>query len=280
MAIAPARNLWEPVYGGSTLLGSAGARSTAESSSSGGSLTLIFSLLKIKQKNNHTPDLSLQWSDSGGAEDVSSPVQLHELSAGVGHMVHLQVCGSAEHPRDHARGQREPGGVHEVEQQGDAGRVQGVRERHGAEMLLTAPTTPLKQHAVGVQRVEEPAEDRGREYWGLYEEYYKTVWFGLLNQPAGHKHGAVCTQLHTAHNQGGVSQNAAVSKFVQVQQHIAGVARKLLHVSHNRGSDLHLGSSVHPVRFQFIHHSDLRREGQMGRGGIIWFACLGTFILK
>lgn len=90
-------------------------------------------------------------------------MQLHELSAGVGHVVHLQVRGSAEHPRDHARSQREPGGVHEVQQQGDAGWVQGVREGHGAEMLLAAATTPLKQHAVGVQRVEEAAEDRERE---------------------------------------------------------------------------------------------------------------------
>lgn len=89
-------------------------------------------------------------------------MQLHELSAGVGHVVHLQVRGSAEHPRGHACSQGEPGGVHEVEQQGDAGRVQGVREGHGAEVLLGAATTPLKQHAVGVQRVEEAAEDRGR----------------------------------------------------------------------------------------------------------------------
>lgn len=94
--------------------------------------------------------------------DVASPVQLHELSAGVGHVVHLQVHGSAEHPRDHAWSQREPGGVHEVEQQRDAGRVHGVREGHAAEMLPAAAPTPLKQRAVGVERVEEPAEDRER----------------------------------------------------------------------------------------------------------------------
>lgn len=89
-------------------------------------------------------------------------MQLQELSAGVGHVVHLQVGGSAEHPGDQAGGQGEPGGVHEVQQQGDAGRVQGVRQGHGAEMLLAAATTPVQQHAVGVERVEEPAEDTQR----------------------------------------------------------------------------------------------------------------------
>lgn len=90
-----------------------------------------------------------------------------------------------------------------------------------------------------------------------------------MNQPAGHEHGAVCTQLHAAHHQGGVRQNAAMSKLVQVEQHIAGVARKLLHVSHHRGGNLHLRSSAHPVRLQFVHHSELGGEGQMERGGIM-----------
>lgn len=55
---------------------------------------------------------------------VPSPVQLHEIPAGVGHMVHLQVRGSSEHPRDDVWSQREAGGVHEIKQQGDAGWVQ------------------------------------------------------------------------------------------------------------------------------------------------------------
>lgn len=106
--------------------------------------------------------------------DVASPVQLHELSAGVSHVVHLQVRGSTEHPGDLARSQREPGGVHEVQQQRDAGRVQGVREGHGAEMLLAAAPTPLKQRAVGVERVEEPAEfgERKRENLDVDGEQY------------------------------------------------------------------------------------------------------------
>lgn len=189
--------------------------------------------------------------------DVSSPVQLHELSAGVSHVVHLQVRGGTEHPGDHARSQREPGSVHEVQQQRDAGRVQGVREGHGAEMLLAAAPTPLQQRAVGVERVEEPAEfgERKRENLDVDGEQYEAVWFGLLHRPAGHEHGAVRAQLHAAHDQGGVGQDAATSEFVQVQQHVAGVARELLHVSHNRG----LRRSVHPVSSQFIHHSNLGR---------------------
>lgn len=96
----------------------------------------------------------------GVTADVPSPVQLHEVPAGIGHVVHLQVCCSSEHPGDDARCQREAGSVHEVKQQGDAGWVQRVRERHGRE-LLPAAATPLKQHAVGVQRVEEPTVRRG-----------------------------------------------------------------------------------------------------------------------
>ncbi|KAG7243427.1 hypothetical protein INR49_011884 [Caranx melampygus] len=91
-----------------------------------------------------------------------SPVQVHEIPACISHVVHLQVGRSSEHPWDDARRQRQAGGVHEVEQQGDAGRVQGVRERHGHE-LLAAAATPLEQHTAGVQRVEEPAERRERE---------------------------------------------------------------------------------------------------------------------
>lgn len=101
-----------------------------------------------------------------------------------------------------------------------------------------------------------------------------------MNRPAGHEHGAVCTQLHAAHHQGGVRQNAAVSELVQVQQHIAGVARKLLHVSHHRGGNLHLRSSAHPVLLQCVHHSDLDGEGQMGRGGLMLLACLHRFIFE
>lgn len=210
--------------------------------------------------------------------DVASPVQLHELSAGVGHVVHLQVCGSAKHPRDRARSQREPGGVHEVEQQRDAGRVQGVREGHGAEMLLAAAAAPapLQQCTVGVERVEEPAEvgERERENLDVYEEQYEAVRFGLLHQPAGHEHGAVRAQLHAAHEQSGVGQDAATSEFVQVQQHVAGVASELLHVSHNRG----LRRFVHPVNSQFIHNSNLGRVN--GGGGIVSFVSADAFILK
>lgn len=189
-------------------------------------------------------------------------------------MVHLQVCGSTEHPGDHARSQREPGGVHEIQQQRDAGRVQGVREGHGAEMLLAAAPTPLKQRAVGVERVEEPAEFGERENLEVDGEQYEAVWFGLLHQPAGHKHSAVRAQLHAAHNQGGVGQDATTSEFVQVQQHVAGVACELLHVSLNRG----LRRSVHPVSSQFIHHSNLGRVNRRGR--IMAFVCVDAFILK
>lgn len=91
-----------------------------------------------------------------------SPVPLHEIPAGIGHVVHLQVGCNSEHPGDNAGCQREAGGVHEVEQQGDAGWVQGVGEGHGHE-LLPAASTPLKQHAVGVQRVEESTEGREGE---------------------------------------------------------------------------------------------------------------------
>lgn len=93
-------------------------------------------------------------------------MQVHEILAGIGHVVHLQVGRGGQHPRDDARRQRQAGGVHEVEQQGDAGRVQGVGERHGHELLpasTAAAATPLEQHTAGVQRVEEPAERRGRQ---------------------------------------------------------------------------------------------------------------------
>lgn len=86
-------------------------------------------------------------------------MQLHEIPAGIGHMVHLQVGCSREHPGDDAWRQRQAGRVHEVEHQGDAGWVQGVGEGHGHE-LLPAATTALKQHAAGVQGIEEPTERR------------------------------------------------------------------------------------------------------------------------
>ncbi len=86
-------------------------------------------------------------------------MQLHEIPAGIGHVVHLQVGCNSEHPGDGAWCQREAGGVHEVEQQGDAGWVQGVGERHGHE-LLPAASAALKQHTAGIQRVEEPTERR------------------------------------------------------------------------------------------------------------------------
>lgn len=86
-------------------------------------------------------------------------MQLHEIPAGVGHVVHLKVCCGGEHAGNDAGRQREAGRVHEVQQQGDAGRVQDVGERHGHELLPTA-AAPLQQHVVGVQRVEEPTEER------------------------------------------------------------------------------------------------------------------------
>lgn len=89
-------------------------------------------------------------------------MQLHEIPAGIGHMVHLQVGCNSEHPGDDAWRQREAGGVHEVEQQGDTGWVQGIRERHCHE-LLPAATTPLKQHTARVHRVEEPTDRREEE---------------------------------------------------------------------------------------------------------------------
>lgn len=88
-------------------------------------------------------------------------MQLHEIPAGVGHVVHLQVGRSGEHAGDDARCQGEAGGVHEVEQQGDAGGIQGVGEGNGHE-LVPAATAPLKKHTVGVQRVEEAT---GKEKW-------------------------------------------------------------------------------------------------------------------
>lgn len=86
-------------------------------------------------------------------------MHLHEIPAGISHVVHLQVGCDSEHPRDSAGSQREAGGVHEVQQQGDAGWVQGAGEAHGHE-LLPAAATPLKEHTAGVQRVEEPTEER------------------------------------------------------------------------------------------------------------------------
>lgn len=191
-------------------------------------------------------------------------MQLQELSAGVGHVVHLQVRGGAEDPGDHAGGQGEPGGVHEVEQQRDAGRVQGVREGHGAEVLAAAAATALEQHAVGVQRVEEPAGDGGECLDTRRGPMGKLCGFGLACRPAGHEHGAVGTQLGAAHHQGGVRQDAAAPELVQVEQHVAGVARELLHVPHDR---LHLWGSARPVRLQLIHRWGLSRRGQAGRGG-------------
>lgn len=85
-----------------------------------------------------------------------SPVKLHELPAGVGHVVHLQVGSHGQHSRDHAWCQRETWSVHEVKQQGDTRWIQGVWERHGDELLPTA-TTPLTQQMPRVQGVEEPA---------------------------------------------------------------------------------------------------------------------------
>lgn len=100
----------------------------------------------------------------------SLPVQLHELPACISHMVHLQVGGSAEHPWHHAQGQGKAGGVHEVQQQRDAGGIQGVGEGDGHELLLLLLLLPngaaaalVKQEPVGIQRVEEATERRRGE---------------------------------------------------------------------------------------------------------------------
>lgn len=89
-------------------------------------------------------------------------MQLHEIPAGISHVVHLQVHRDGQHPGDDARCQREAGGVHEVKQQGDAGGVQRGGERHIHE-VLPAAAAPLKQRTVGIQRVEETAEKREEE---------------------------------------------------------------------------------------------------------------------
>lgn len=70
-------------------------------------------------------------------------MQLHEVPACVSHVVHLQVGSDSQHSGDNARGQREAGGVHEVEQHGDAGWIQRVGERDCRELLTTA-TVALK----------------------------------------------------------------------------------------------------------------------------------------
>lgn len=85
-------------------------------------------------------------------------MQLHEIPAGINHVIHLQVGGHGEHSGGDAGCQREAGGVHEVEQQGDAGWVQGAGER---DKLLPAATTLLEQRTARVQRVEEPTGRKG-----------------------------------------------------------------------------------------------------------------------
>lgn len=89
-------------------------------------------------------------------------MQLPEVPACVRHMVHLQIGGHGQHARDNAWCQGQAGGVHEVEQQGDAGRVQAAGERHGPERLSAAATTALKHHPVGIQGVEKPAAQTQR----------------------------------------------------------------------------------------------------------------------
>lgn len=91
-------------------------------------------------------------------------MQLHELPARISYVVHLQVGGSAEHPWYHAQGQGKAGGVHEVQQQRDAGRIQRVREGDGHELLLLlllrTGAALVKQEPVGIERVEEATERR------------------------------------------------------------------------------------------------------------------------
>lgn len=65
--------------------------------------------------------------------------------------------------------------------------------------------------------------------------------------PAGHEHSTVRLQVDLANHQGGIGQNVAVAEFIQVEQHVAGMAGELLHVAFGPGflCTSHCGSSRH-----------------------------------
>lgn len=53
--------------------------------------------------------------------------------------------------------------------------------------------------------------------------------------PAGHEHSTVRLQVDAANHQGGISQNVAVAEFIQVEEHVAGMAGELFHVAVGSG---------------------------------------------
>ena len=90
-----------------------------------------------------------------------SPVQ-HEGLAGVRHVVHLQVGGDGEHAGDSAPGERQAGGVHEVQEERHACGLQEVRERQGHGWNASSgrvAVPPRDRLAPWVEGVEEPTEE-------------------------------------------------------------------------------------------------------------------------
>lgn len=92
--------------------------------------------------------------------NVHSPIN-HEGPARVSHVLHLQVGGGRQDPRNSVGVEGQSGCVHEVKQQGNAGNIQAVGQREGHPVLpMSRALAPLHNQCVEVATVKLRDRDR------------------------------------------------------------------------------------------------------------------------
>lgn len=107
-----------------------------------------------------------------------------------------------------------------------------------------------------VQGVEEPAAKKKMNLKKKIAKDFKSPKAGSVHQPASYQHSAVSTQLNAANHQGGVSQDASVAELIEVQQHVVGMPRELLHIPISP----HHVVSIPPVPLPCVHLTCLCRN--------------------
>lgn len=147
-----------------------------------------------------------------------------ESVAGVHNVVHLQVDGGVHDCHNQTFLERQTGGVHELQQDGEALRVH-----------LWVQTDGIKVALVGVreERVEEPTVVGGTNTAGRSTSKPQQRGGGKHATrrdeviPASHEDGLVRAKLLPAHQDRHVGEDVSASQPVQVEQHVARVAREL-----------------------------------------------------